>query len=820
MRSMIGRNLINPDPSPPVTRSPKELSYNNPSEKSSPGLLPLPSMSKSLFGPTTTIKPEGTSKLPVRDVTIPIESKLVTSISQLLDQLLPVTSKSAPVINTASSENPFVAAIKEVQNRARTQNDAEAYESTTSATLDAFSGLNANSTGEEIHQALAKSWEESPEVTLRIIWNMRSIHEGHSNKLGFYRAFGWLYKYHPRTAIENLRFVTERLCERKIKRKSKGPRGGDDDFEIVQVEEGEVDKIAKMPHGYYKDLLNIVVLAMRGELTNSALDKFDSLNVPLIKHKTRTKKEWEAIKASKEKQNKELGVETAKKQREEESRQTVAVQSEKAKEERRGRRDANHALLKEKLEHDKSFLALYVAVAQIFAQELGKDIALLKRIETASEEEAFDLKFDISSAAKWAPSLDGAHDRPTNLATAIALVMHSQGKFDELTLSINGPVTQEQAQILRSYYRRWVISPLRRFVDVAEIKMSSQQWDRINYKHVPSQCMKKNKAHFFKHDEKRLTNYLADVAMGKSKISGATLLPHELLIEALKASRTEISGKENSPEKAVQQEIQRRLEETNKKVIEAQWNSLLERMKESGALDSSLALVDVSGSMGYIEATPPKTQGPIQPIFPAVALGLVLAALAKPPFNNMFITFSATPELLTIPPGGIVDQARWMVRTDWGMNTDYEAVFLKLILPAAIKNKVKPEDMVKRLFVFSDMQFDESLSSSSNGNAWETTHDRVSKAFKEAGYEIPEMVYWNLQSGTTKPVLKDTPGTSLITGFSANMMKLFMDGESLEDEAVEIGPDGEEVQKKRKDPLDIMEKALSKNCYAPLKVFD
>ncbi|KAF8759580.1 hypothetical protein RHS01_01836 [Rhizoctonia solani] len=720
-------------------------------------------MSKSLFGPTTTIKPEGTSKLPVRDVTIPIESKLVTSISQLLDQLLPVTSKSAPVINTASSE--ILSSLPSRKSRIELVRRTMQRPMTT---LDAFSGLNANSTGEEIHQALAKSWEESPEVTLRIIWNMRSIHEGHSNKLGFYRAFGWLYKYHPRTAIENLRFITERLCERKIKRKSKGPRGGDDDFEIVQVEEGEVDKIAKMPHGYYKDLLNIVVLAMRGELTNSALDKFDSLNVPLIKHKTRTKKEWEAIKASKEKQNKELGVETAKKQREGR---------------KKGRRDANHALLKEKLEHDKSFLALYVAVAQIFAQELGKDIALLKRIETASEEEAFDLKFDISSAAKWAPSLDGAHDRPTNLARQLHLLC---------TLKEN----------------------------VAEIKMSSQQWDRINYKHVPSQCMKKNKAHFFKHDEKRLTNYLADVAMGKSKISGATLLPHELLIEALKASRTEISGKENSPEKAVQQEIQRRLEETNKKVIEAQWNSLLERMKESGALDSSLALVDVSGSMGYIEAMPPKTQGPIQPIFPAVALGLVLAALAKPPFNNMFITFSATPELLTIPPGGLVDQARWMVRTDWGMNTDYEAVFLKLILPAAIKNKVKPEDMVKRLFVFSDMQFDESLSSSSNGNAWETTHDRVSKAFKEAGYEIPEMVYWNLQSGTTKPVLKDTPGTSLITGFSANMMELFMDGESLEDEAVEIGPDGEEVQKKRKDPLDIMEKALSKNCYAPLKVFD
>ncbi|CAE6398994.1 unnamed protein product [Rhizoctonia solani] len=774
-------------------------------------------MSKSLFGPTTTTKTEGSPKSLARDVTVPQSTRIVAPISQLLEQLLPVTSKPTPATSSAP-ESPFVAAMKEVQNRARTWNNAEAHESTTSATLDAFSGLNANSTGEEIHKELAKSWEESPEVTLRIIWNMRSIHEGHSNKLGFYRAFGWLYKYHPRTAVENLRFITERLCERKVKRKTKGPKGGEDDFEIVTAEEETAEKVAKMPHGYYKDLLNIVVLAMRGELTNPAIEQFESLNVPQLKCKKRTRQEWANIKATKKKQNEELGVEEAKKQREAESRQTVAAQAQKAKAERKEKRDADHALLKEKLENDKSFLALYAAVAQIFADELAKDVALLKKIETASEAEASELKFEVSSAAKWAPSLDGAHDRPTNLATAIALVMHSQGKLDGLSLSITSDPTVEQAQILRSFYRRWVVSPLRRFVDVTEIKMSSKQWESINYKHVPSQCMKQNKANFFKHDEKRLTNYLADVAMGKSSISGATLLPHQLLIEALKAApSSNVGGKAKSPEKAVEQEIQRRLEETNKKVIEAQWNSLIERMKESGALESSLGLVDVSGSMGSIHRPPPKASGSVQPIFPAVSLGLVLAALAKPPFNNMFITFSASPELLTVPPGGLVDQAKWMVGTDWGMNTDYEAVFLKLILPAAVKNKVKPEDMVKRLFVFSDMQFDESVSGGSSDGAWETTHDRVAKAFKEAGYEVPEIVYWNLQGGTTKP---DTPGTALITGFSANMMKLFMAGESLEDEAVEIGPDGEEVPKKKNDPLTIMEKALSKSCYAPLKVFD
>ncbi|KAG8691698.1 hypothetical protein FRC11_012449 [Ceratobasidium sp. 423] len=769
-------------------------------------------MPRSLFDPATTAKAEGASKPPARDVTVPEGTKIVTPISQLLDKLLPVTYKPTPATRAIHLENPLVAGMKELQNRARTQNNAEAFKSTRSATLDAFSGLNANSTGEEIHEQLAKSWEESPELTLRIIWNMRSIHEGHNDKIGFYRAFGWLYKYHPRTAIENLRFVTERLCERKIKRKTKGPKIEEDDFELIESEEEDVEDVIKMPHGYYKDLLNILVLAMWGKLTNPALVNADSLKVPPNQREMRTMKQWRGIQAAKRKQNEEFGVDEAKKRREAESRQTVAAQAQKAKEKRKAKYGDDHALLKEKLKNDKSFLALYAAVAHIFADELANDVALMKKIETAPKGEAFDLKFDISSAAKWAPSLDGAHDRPTNLATAIALVMYSKGKLDELSLSITGEVTQEQAQILRSYYRRWVVSPLRRFIGVTEVKMSSQQWNLIDYNHVPAECMQKYKLSFFKHDERRLTEYLADVVKGKASINSATLLPHEILIEALKAAPEEFAvGKVKSSKRTVRQEIQRRYEEVNKQIIEAQWSSLLEHMKESGALENSLGLVDVSGSMGSISHPPQTTRGPIQPIFPAVSLGLLLAALAKPPFNDMFITFSASPELLTVPAGGLADQARWMDRTNWQMNTDYEAVFLKLMLPAAIRNKVKPEDMVKRLFVFSDMQFDQSVCQSCpDKNAWQTTHDRVVNAFKEAGYEAPEIVYWSLQRCTTKPVLKDTPGTALITGFSANMIKLFMTGEN----------PGGEAQKKRNSPLAIMEKALSKSCYAPLKVFD
>ena len=62
-------------------------------------------------------------------------------------------------------------------------------------------------------------------------------------------------------------------------------------------------------------------------------------------------------------------------------------------------------------------------------------------------------------------------------------------------------------------------------------------------------------------------------------------------------------------------------------------------------MDNALAICDVSGSMGSIYSYNKKH---VDPIFPAVSLSLVLASLAKPPFNSGFITFSENPEFVRL----------------------------------------------------------------------------------------------------------------------------------------------------------------------------
>ena len=46
--------------------------------------------------------------------------------------------------------------------------------------------------------------------------------------------------------------------------------------------------------------------------------------------------------------------------------------------------------------------------------------------------------------------------------------------------------------------------------------------------------------------------------------------------------------------------------------------------------------------------------------------------------------------------------------------------------------------MIKRLFVFSDMQFNDCRAHAQND--WTTDHMAITKAYEAAGYQVPEIV--------------------------------------------------------------------------------
>jgi hypothetical protein len=601
-----------------------------------------------------------------------------------------------------------------------------------------------------------------------------------------------------------------------------------------------------MPHGYWKDLLNILALA--------ALEQFD-VRRPEFLHGCRGRTHKHRMRSTGP--SKMTRAERRATKTPEEHNALLASKIQEAKttaRDRRVKRAADvHASILAALSKPR-FRALYIAVARLFAAELVGQAALMRRAETLSdgqEEERNRILRDVSLVGKWAPTPGSSHDRVTNISTAIAILLHHDGAMSSLSRPVNtsatAVVSAEDAHVLRSFYQRWVLTPLRASAHVPEPLMAGRRWNEISYKHVASKCMHINSKRFLEHDTERFEAYLDSVADGKANISGATLLPHELLAKAIASlnNNPEYYIKGGSSSSVVVPTLRERIAKREAQVINAQWDAMIARLRGAGTLDNCLALCDVSGSMGSIY-TPSHNNRP-WPILPAVALSMTLAQLAKPPFSNMFITFSARPEIVTLQEGaggGLAANAMSMVQSPWGMNTDLHAVFVRLLLPLAVKHRVPREEMVKRLFVFSDMQFDAAADDDGAGTrgdaagAWETNHDAIERAYAEAGYDVPEIVYWNLAGELqTVPVEAERKGVALMSGFSPAMMKVFMgegegevareEDEVLDDDTVMVDEQGEEIKpepaswkQETMTPLSVMMKALGMTSYKNLIVLD
>jgi hypothetical protein len=104
-----------------------------------------------------------------------------------LDVLLPPRPAPVPNVGTPAPKHAFMDALKSVAHHKLTQNAAPAFSSTLSSTLDAFQSLSSQMAAERIDSVLAKAWEEDSALTLKIIWNTLSIHDGKGDKELFYR---------------------------------------------------------------------------------------------------------------------------------------------------------------------------------------------------------------------------------------------------------------------------------------------------------------------------------------------------------------------------------------------------------------------------------------------------------------------------------------------------------------------------------------------------------------------------------------------------------------------------------------------------------
>jgi hypothetical protein len=308
---------------------------------------------------------------------------------------------------------------------------------------------------------------------------------------------------------------------------------------------------------------------------------------------------------------------------------------------------------------------------------------------------------------------------------------------------------------VRDRLRKEILVPLRKVLELPEVYIGANEWNLIPYNRVASVAMKLYKEKFFKHDEERFKKYLENVQAGKSKIAAGALLPHEII-----ASLRDSDGGQ---------------------VAELQWQRMVEDMSKLGKMKNCLAVCDVSDSM----------RG--EPMEVCVALGLLVSELCDEPWKGKVITFSQNPELHLIQGESLESKTYFIRSMEWGMNTDFQKVF-DLLLRVAVNGKLKPENMIKRIFVFSDMEFDEA-----SANRWETDYEVIQRKYRENGYgdAVPQIVFWNLRDSRSTPVPGTQPGVALLSGFSKNLLKLFLDndGEIRPDLTMELAISGPEYQK-------------------------
>lgn len=224
--------------------------------------------------------------------------------------------------------------------------------------------------------------------------------------------------------------------------------------------------------------------------------------------------------------------------------------------------------------------------------------------------------------------------------------------------------------------------------------------------------------------------------------------------------------------------------------VEAQISSFIDDIrktsKENAGLFSpatAMAIVDVSGSM---TSSIPGTN--VSALNVAIFLGYILSQLAEASFRNKLITFSKDPTWINLDGKSHNENANIIASAQWGMNTDIEKAF-RLILNSAMTFGLPPDKMIKTLYVFSDMQFDCADKAMAKN---QTVHQRISEEFEKNGYQLPTLVYWNLQANSALPVNAKTKNTMLMSGFSPNLFKAFFDG-TLAEFTPENPPTPEEV---------------------------
>lgn len=354
---------------------------------------------------------------------------------------------------------------------------------------------------------------------------------------------------------------------------------------------------------------------------------------------------------------------------------------------------------------------------------ISEEVTQIIREQLAEDIKNCYSKDSVSLLAKWLPSVNTSSIESRKLARMIC---------DKLCIS-------------EKNYRQ-TLSILREYIRVVERDMSANRWGRINYEHVPSKANLLYKKAFLRHDAIRRRDYLNRLAVGDAKVNASVANPAEIVQKYRINSWVRSAEIDN--------------------LLEGMWKSL-----PSHGCKNTLVVRDGSGSM---MARVPKTKA-LTCLHVATALAIYMAEHNTGEWKDKFITFSSRPEIVDMSNCETLrDKLVLCNGYDDCSNTNVYKT-MRLVLDTAIENNLKQEEMPEMITIVSDMQFDPM-----EHNFSESLFDHISEEFTESGYKLPRICFWNVDSEPDKgvPMQNNENGVILCSGFSTNIMNMFMSGKT------------------------------------------
>lgn len=327
-----------------------------------------------------------------------------------------------------------------------------------------------------------------------------------------------------------------------------------------------------------------------------------------------------------------------------------------------------------------------------------------------------------------------------------------------------GMITRIGLGLTPREYRK-ILSKLRGRIKIIETLMSQNRWGEIEFDKIPSKAGMVYRNAFARRDITR-ERYKKFALDENTKVNAGALYPYEVVEKACNMVTPWSNGK---------------CSETERAIINKYWDNLTDYF--DGSTLNALAVVDTSGSM---YGTPMNV---------AISIGMYCAERAKGPFANHYISFSRLARLVEVEGIDFVDKVYRIYRTNVCENTNIENVF-DLLLNTALDNNLKQEELPENIIIISDMEFDEAVGCGSMFNLttmkWieiprkTTLMEDISAKWARSGYNMPKLIYWNVNARQNNIPIKIENGISFVSGFSPSIFKSIMSGKTAFDLMYEV----------------------------------